>query len=215
MGFFETNISDEYLALLWFRSNSNLHKFQKILRNWKNKLAKKYSRQNFSTKIFRFFFLESPETYPKNLSSKSKQKNSLLRFLLYFLHTSQMIPRIFSCSSKKKWRKKMLSQGESREKNQGDSRKHKMKFYITKKLKEIGKLSLHKFQNIAHLLWQKENVATFGGVGSALGFNSRDPGSILGRDISRDILKNPGISRFDFSLIKMCISLIFPLNSHL
>ena len=38
---------------------------------------------------------------------------------------------------------------------------------------------------------------------SDLGFNSRDPGSILGRDISRDILKNPGISRFDFSLIKM------------
>ena len=41
-----------------------------------------------------------------------------------------------------------------------------------------------------------------------LGFNSRDPGSILGRDISRDILKNPGISRFDFSLFKMYISLI-------
>ena len=54
-----------------------------------------------------------------------------------------------------------------------------------------------------------------GGPQSGVGFNSRDPGSILVRDISRDILKNPGISRFDFSLIIMCISLILPTNSHL
>ena len=51
--------------------------------------------------------------------------------------------------------------------------------------------------------------------GDAIGFNSGDPRSILGRDISRDILKNPGIFWFDFSLIKMCISLILPTNSHL
>ena len=35
---------------------------------------------------------------------------------------------------------------------------------------------------------------------------SRDPDSILVRDVSRDILNNPGISRFEFSSIEMCIT---------
>ena len=34
-----------------------------------------------------------------------------------------------------------------------------------------------------------------------------DPGSILARDVSRDILKNSGVSQIYFSLIKMCVSL--------
>ena len=45
-----------------------------------------------------------------------------------------------------------------------------------------------------------------------VGFNSRDPGSILGLDISRDILKNPGISRFDFYLqllIYFCTTVLY------
>ena len=49
---------------------------------------------------------------------------------------------------------------------------------------------------------------------STLRFNSWDPGSILARDGSRDILKNPGISWFAFLLIKMCIHLILPIDTH-
>ena len=37
---------------------------------------------------------------------------------------------------------------------------------------------------------------------SWVGFNSRDPGSIWTRDISRDFLKNPGISRFHYKLVQ-------------
>ena len=46
-----------------------------------------------------------------------------------------------------------------------------------------------------------------------LGFNSRDPGSILARDESLDIFENSGISRFDFSLIEICVSMILPINT--
>ena len=47
---------------------------------------------------------------------------------------------------------------------------------------------------------------------SSLGFNSWDPDSILVGDVSWDILKNPGISRFDCSSAKICISFIDFLN---
>ena len=50
--------------------------------------------------------------------------------------------------------------------------------------------------------------------GWTLGFNSLEPGSILAGNVSRrDIFKSLGISRFDFSLIKMCISLILSVNT--
>ena len=45
------------------------------------------------------------------------------------------------------------------------------------------------------------------------GINSGDLGSILTWDISWDILNNYGISWFDFSLIKLIISLILPTNT--
>ena len=46
-----------------------------------------------------------------------------------------------------------------------------------------------------------------------IGFNSRDPGSIWTRDISRDFLKNPGISRFHYKVFSMCILLIPTANT--
>ena len=47
-----------------------------------------------------------------------------------------------------------------------------------------------------------------------MGFNSWDPGSFLVWVVSRDILKKPEISQLNFSLIKMCILLILPTNTH-
>ena len=57
-----------------------------------------------------------------------------------------------------------------------------------------------------------------------VGFNSRDPGSILVGDVSWDILKNRGIYRFHFQYIvyyneiyiynEMYISLILIMNKH-
>ena len=38
-----------------------------------------------------------------------------------------------------------------------------MKILLSEKIKKIRKLFLHTFQNIAHLLGQEENLATFEG----------------------------------------------------